>query len=92
MPDMPTMTTDNPWPLAELLETGEFSDFTLICQGEEFRLHKAVVCPQSPVMKAAIAGGFQVSIAYCTISSERLWEMLTVRVGGTDWDTQGRCF
>ncbi|KAF4333139.1 speckle-type POZ [Fusarium beomiforme] len=44
-----------------LLETGQFSDFTLVCEGREFKLHQAIVCPQSPVIMAALGGGFQES-------------------------------
>ncbi|KAH8670530.1 hypothetical protein BGZ61DRAFT_107493 [Ilyonectria robusta] len=53
------MSANNSSLLARLLDTGEFSDFVLLCQGKEFRLHKAIVCPQSSVMKAALDGGFQ---------------------------------
>lgn len=46
--------------LRRLLDSGEHSDLTLTCQGEEFRLHKAVVCLQSPVIAAALRGNFKV--------------------------------
>lgn len=40
--------------LSELLQTGKFSDCTITCQGKEFKLHKVVVCAQSPVIAAAL--------------------------------------
>ncbi|KAI1113039.1 hypothetical protein F5Y14DRAFT_452450 [Nemania sp. NC0429] len=39
---------------ARLLHTGEYSDFTILCEGEEFHVHKTIVCPQSPVFSAAL--------------------------------------
>ncbi|KAK1971965.1 POZ domain-containing protein [Colletotrichum sublineola] len=35
-----------------LLETGKFSDFTIVCQNTEFRVHKAVLYPQSDYFAA----------------------------------------
>ncbi|KAM0354849.1 hypothetical protein ACHAPU_000677 [Fusarium lateritium] len=37
--------------LAELVEDGNVYDFTLTCDGEEFRLHRAIVCPKSFAIK-----------------------------------------
>lgn len=48
--------------LFSMVETGEFSDFTLVCDGHEFKLHRVVVCPQSLVIAAALSVGFQVRI------------------------------
>ncbi|KAJ4011468.1 hypothetical protein NW752_008467 [Fusarium irregulare] len=45
--------------LSSILDSGQFSDFTLVCEGQEFRLHQAVVCPQSLVLNAALCGGFE---------------------------------
>lgn len=42
--------------LLHLMNSGEFSDLTLDCQGEVFNVHKAVVCAQLPTLKAAIDG------------------------------------
>lgn len=47
--------------LAQMMQSGEFSDLKFVCNGHEFKVHKAVVCAQSPVIKAAIQGGFEVS-------------------------------
>ncbi|KAH0841264.1 hypothetical protein FOPE_06597 [Fonsecaea pedrosoi] len=48
--------------LARLLESGEFSDLKFLCKGDEFKVHKAIVCMQSPVIKAAIQGSFEVRL------------------------------
>ncbi|KAF4955665.1 hypothetical protein FGADI_4358 [Fusarium gaditjirri] len=45
--------------LLHLMQSGEFSDFSLICQDSEFKLHQMIVCPQSPVISAALRGGFE---------------------------------
>ncbi|EWZ28852.1 uncharacterized protein FOBCDRAFT_204642 [Fusarium oxysporum Fo47] len=45
--------------LFQLLHSREYSDFTLVCQEQQFYLHKAIVCPQSPVITAALQGEFQ---------------------------------
>jgi len=45
-----------------MMESGEFSDLKFVCNGQEFKVHKAVVCLQSPVIKAATQGRFEVSI------------------------------
>ncbi|PGH14671.1 hypothetical protein AJ80_05852 [Polytolypa hystricis UAMH7299] len=51
--------SDTTSPFSKLLETGEFSDFKIQCQGEEFPVVKAIMCVQSPVIAAAMRGGFQ---------------------------------
>ncbi|KAF4438047.1 Speckle-type POZ [Fusarium acutatum] len=45
--------------LMHLLQSGEYSDFTLRCKVREFKLHQMIVCPQSPVITAALNGGFE---------------------------------
>ncbi|TAQ85562.1 hypothetical protein B7494_g6119 [Chlorociboria aeruginascens] len=47
--------------LAKMMESGQFTDLKFVCNGREFKVHKAVVCPQSPVINAAIQGGFEES-------------------------------
>ncbi|KAH8159992.1 hypothetical protein CIB48_g8245 [Xylaria polymorpha] len=44
---------------AELLRSGEYSDFTLVCEGQKFPIHKSIVCPQSSVIAAALKSEFQ---------------------------------
>jgi hypothetical protein len=46
--------------LGQLLTSPEFSDLTFVCNGEEFKVHKAIVCTQSAPIKAAVQGGFKV--------------------------------
>ncbi|RPA74484.1 hypothetical protein BJ508DRAFT_191841, partial [Ascobolus immersus RN42] len=47
---------------ALLLKTGQYSDLTIRCGDQEFRVHKAVVCPQSSFFAACTDGGFKESI------------------------------
>ena len=44
-----------------LLQTGEFSDFTLTVDGRDFKVHRSVVCPQSTMLRHLCVGSFQVS-------------------------------
>ncbi len=44
------------------MASGEFGDLRLTCSGQEFRVHKAIVCEQSRVIKALVHGGFEVSL------------------------------
>jgi hypothetical protein len=43
-----------------LLKSAKYSDLTLICNGHEFPVHRAIVCPHSPFFDAACKGEFQV--------------------------------
>ncbi|EWG44709.1 hypothetical protein FVEG_05706 [Fusarium verticillioides 7600] len=45
--------------LMHLLQSGEYSDFIWRCKDREFKLHQMIVCPQSPVISAALNGGFE---------------------------------
>ncbi|CAI6085967.1 unnamed protein product [Clonostachys chloroleuca] len=47
--------------LSRVVGSGEYSDMKLVCQGCEFKVHKVVVCTQSPVLAKAIQGVFQES-------------------------------
>lgn len=46
--------------LQQLLASGRFSDLILTCDGQHFRVHKAIVCSQSPMLAAAVRNGFEV--------------------------------
>jgi len=50
--------------LARAMESGEFSDLKFASNGQEFKVHQLVVCMQSPVIKAAIQGGFKVGLLH----------------------------
>ncbi|KAI9742946.1 MAG: hypothetical protein M1835_003003 [Candelina submexicana] len=47
-----------------MLETGKYSDLTLRCHGEDFRVHRALLCAASKVIGAAIDGGFEEADSY----------------------------
>ena len=54
--------------MRDILQTGKYSDFTVKCKDHQFKVHKAIVCSQSPFFDAAVCGGFQVgSTTHCTI-------------------------
>ncbi|KAK3291160.1 uncharacterized protein B0H64DRAFT_43488 [Chaetomium fimeti] len=44
--------------LSRLHGDDKWADLTVICGGETFRLHRAVICPQSPFFEKACSGGF----------------------------------
>ncbi|RTE79076.1 hypothetical protein BHE90_006411 [Fusarium euwallaceae] len=50
---MPPPTASNGM-LSGLLQSGKFSDCNIVCQGKEFKLHKVVICAQSPAIAAAL--------------------------------------
>ncbi|KAK6420992.1 hypothetical protein LTR95_016859 [Oleoguttula sp. CCFEE 5521] len=41
-----------------LQETGEFSDFAIICGDRKWKVHKAILCPQSAYFRSACAGQY----------------------------------
>ncbi|KIW91756.1 uncharacterized protein Z519_07724 [Cladophialophora bantiana CBS 173.52] len=43
----------------DLLRSEKYSDFTIACNGVEFKVHRAVVCPASPFLDSACNSGFQ---------------------------------
>ncbi|CVL07630.1 uncharacterized protein FMAN_14507 [Fusarium mangiferae] len=48
--------------LLELYRTGLYSDLTITCQGNTYRVHKAIVCPRSTFFTAACNGNFKESL------------------------------
>ncbi|KAI7763415.1 hypothetical protein ACKAV7_015093 [Fusarium commune] len=45
--------------IVQARESGEFTDFTLACDGRNIEVHKIIICSQSPVFRAACAGQFK---------------------------------
>lgn len=69
--------------MGDLLKTGKYSDMRLVCEGRTFKVHKMVVCLQSPVLAAAIDGQFEVRPQSLYASGELTWIPRRPR--------QGRC-
>ncbi|KAI1365735.1 BTB/POZ protein [Xylaria arbuscula] len=44
--------------LSQLLLSGEYSDLTLVCKGQEFKVHKNIVCTQSSVIDRMMKSKF----------------------------------
>ena len=42
-------------------EQRRYTDFTLICEGMKFEVHKVILCSQSPVFDAAYTESFMAS-------------------------------
>ena len=47
--------------MASCLESGKYSDLTIICRGHEFHVHRAILCTASKFFQAACDGEFKVS-------------------------------
>ncbi|OAX80011.1 hypothetical protein ACJ72_05662 [Emergomyces africanus] len=54
-----SIRTPSPDWMERLLSSKQYSDCTIACEGENFYVHKAVVCTQSPVLAAAMDGQFR---------------------------------
>lgn len=54
--------------LSEVMKSGKYSDLTFVCDGDEFKVHKVIVCPQSDVLSAAVDGSFKASCAETAFS------------------------
>ncbi|KAI1736977.1 hypothetical protein F4680DRAFT_468661 [Xylaria scruposa] len=55
-----------------LLKSGKYSDLTLVCEGRKLRVHKCIVCIQSPVIAAALESNLKV-LANDSISALCRW-------------------
>lgn len=42
------------------MESGDYSDLTILCGNEKFSVHKVLVCSQSRALAAAMKNGFKV--------------------------------
>ena len=65
-----------------LLESGDYSDFIIECQGIEFKVHRAIVCPLSTMLQKAVSGPFKVSSLYDQVDPTTL--ILTIRQEAQD--------
>ncbi|KAJ9414595.1 hypothetical protein QL093DRAFT_2107111 [Fusarium oxysporum] len=45
--------------LVDLLKTGDYSDLVISCGKDQYRVHKAIICPRSHFLKAACNGEFK---------------------------------
>ncbi|KAF3479509.1 uncharacterized protein GIQ15_06485 [Arthroderma uncinatum] len=63
--------------LKDLLLTGSYSDLKLVCHGQQFNVHKNVVCAQSKVLAAACKGEFEESRT--NVINAEVFEPETVR-------------
>lgn len=65
---------------ARLLETGEISDLTIICQERPFLVHKAILCPQSQTItdmcNSTMKEGTTGVITHEEFDADTLWCML----------------
>ncbi len=59
------MATDPGEIFLPFLENGKFSDFIIECQGVVFKVHRLVICTQSPMLAAACSGSFEVCLSVC---------------------------
>jgi hypothetical protein len=42
------------------LQTGDFSDFTILCQNQEFHVHRVVICAESDYFSTMCKSAFKV--------------------------------
>jgi hypothetical protein len=49
-----------------IFESGNFSDFIIICGEIQWDVHSTVLCPQSSFFRGALHGDFRVSHAWST--------------------------
>ncbi|OXV05207.1 hypothetical protein Egran_07025 [Elaphomyces granulatus] len=67
------MSSRTPFNYEELMRSQKYTDLTLSCQGQEFKVHRAIVCTESSVFAAACDDGFK--------------ETATIHLDGFDVDT-----
>ena len=72
-----------------MLTTGEYSDLTVICCGEEFRVHRMILCPASKFFKAASEKKFRVRKTPAAVPRRRLL-IGNNQSGRGDWDNLPR--
>lgn len=69
--------------LLGLYKSGRLSDLTVSCGGRKYRVHKAIVCAQSPFFDRACAGSFKVGMGIsANWTKEHEEHILTTGTGG----------
>lgn len=53
----------------EYLNDEKFSDFTIVCEGQEFKVHRCFIAAHSPYFKRCCTGMFEVSQQRCILLS-----------------------
>ncbi|KAF7504602.1 hypothetical protein GJ744_002029 [Endocarpon pusillum] len=81
----------------ELFEKGLFTDFTICCQGHEWRVHKAIVCARSGYFRRLCTSDFkeaaEATIELCDDDSDIVGRMIiylynpAYYASSADWDT-----
>ncbi|KAF9871562.1 hypothetical protein CkaCkLH20_10973 [Colletotrichum karsti] len=74
----------------ELLQTGEFSDFTIKCHAESFPVHKAILCQNSAyfatLLRSSFKARYHLPVMFTDIDCDVLKHLLDYFYRGTtDW-------
>ncbi|CRL24977.1 BTB/POZ fold [Penicillium camemberti] len=57
--------------VASLRSDPKYSDFTIVCEGEEYAVHKCIICPRSRFFAKACDSGFEESVTNRVVLHER---------------------
>ncbi|KAJ5879694.1 hypothetical protein N7455_003159 [Penicillium solitum] len=49
----------------------KYSDFTIVCEGEEYAVHKCIICPRLSFFAKACDGGFEESVTNRVVLHEK---------------------
>lgn len=65
--------------LQNLWSSSQYSDVIVRTGSEEFKVHRAIICPRSKFFAAACNGPFQV--CHNNIRSGRAWNIMLINLG-----------